>query len=332
MSYECLLDSFSYDFRESDKKLFVSKIEAIKSVPLIFGGEGYGKIIYSSESLYELVQGGAWPNIGMIKGLINKFGIEDFSVKEIAGIINEVFKRSPAIEDLLVNGEELTHISFGGDEDSLLWDQKKKDLLERAYSKFSIYSHLNIESSHGSYVLGHPGCGAEVNCSIKYSWLDDNGDIVESAGNTILALCEPNELLSPPLDAFELWRNAQNEEEVFAAIKVGVESSSNRPRYTYSVGANFFPSLTCNQCFQVQPFSSVAYKRILKLITLGALVGDKEMRDGAGNQITKDGFEARRGHITKGNPALRLMYWKKNDEIILANIGPKNEMVIESAT
>jgi hypothetical protein len=110
-------------------------------------------------------------------------------------------------------------------------------------------------------------------------------------------------------------------------------SVSQIRRDSFGIGRNFISSLRVNQCLPGDRYGSVCLASILAVLcadntyeikVFGINEQSKEPR-------THGEFSAYRSHITKGAVGLRLMFWKRNDGFIeLANVGPKQELKIES--
>ena len=137
-----------------------------------------------------------------------------------------------------------------------------------------------------------------------------------------------------------LFDEAINEEDFINAFVAGTKAIIAQrglqcpppTAQSFNIGQHFLDSLTANQCGPGQSYSGPAFDAICHVL---AGIGKYELKEfwtdtNKRNQRTRsDGHLAWRTHITKGNPTLRLMYWKdRNGRIELANAGPKNELRI----
>ena len=140
------------------------------------------------------------------------------------------------------------------------------------------------------------------------------------------------------LDGLSLWRRADDAEEIVISLFVGaVERGTDAGLFrnqsdipVFKIGSAFADSLARNQAMGMGRFSQVTYETALSVICgnagqtmwRGGPQGRKEIR-------RADGALARRSHVTSRHEALRLMYWTIDGRVEFANVGVKNELVIE---
>lgn len=137
-----------------------------------------------------------------------------------------------------------------------------------------------------------------------------------------------------------LFDEAVNEEDYISAFIAGAKSviaqrglqNAAPTAQSFKIGPHFLASLVANQCGPGQSYSGPTFDAVCHLL---AGVGKYELSEfwtdtNRKKQRTRsDGLLAWRTHITKGNPTLRLMYWRDEDgKVELANAGPKNELRI----
>ncbi|HHW3951404.1 TPA: hypothetical protein ACTW1K_000944 [Raoultella planticola] len=139
------------------------------------------------------------------------------------------------------------------------------------------------------------------------------------------------------MDGYELYKRAKTELEYKFAFYVGVVGLIKKSALEstidwddFKIGVFFIKSLKENQSFQGQQYSSVVYNAIVNLL---ADTGANEINPfyttaASGIQRTSGGFFAYRVHITKSGRALRLLFWKDDYEMVISNVGNKNELLI----
>jgi hypothetical protein len=137
-------------------------------------------------------------------------------------------------------------------------------------------------------------------------------------------------------DASEAYNKARTQLQVIDALILGGASVAKQhgkisvTMHTY--GPRFFDSLKEHQCAPGQRFSNTAFEVICHVIAgvekyaHNPMYADLDKKE----QLIRDEKHAWRTHITKGNPALRLMYWTKEGQITFANVGNKNALEIFS--
>ncbi|HIC1936917.1 hypothetical protein [Citrobacter freundii] len=139
------------------------------------------------------------------------------------------------------------------------------------------------------------------------------------------------------LDGYEIYKHAETELEYKFAFYVGVIGLIKKSSLSsvigwddFKVGRSFIRSLRENQCFQNQQYSSVVYNIIINLLADAGTVDVNPFYTSASSDTQRscEEFLAYRVHVTKTGRALRLLFWKDDYEIILSNIGNKNELLI----
>lgn len=140
--------------------------------------------------------------------------------------------------------------------------------------------------------------------------------------------------------AQRVWTYARTSAEIYLAISIyalvvrrqhdaGAKLEDLRP---FSLGPVFVRSLEAQQCSNSGSYSGVTLQRCAQIVaglgnvrigTLGR--PHQEVRD-------FDGALAHRVHISGGHAGLRLMFWETAFGIEFANVGPKQELIIEVGT
>ncbi|MCK8666779.1 hypothetical protein M1M11_18000 [Pseudomonas azerbaijanoccidens] len=135
-------------------------------------------------------------------------------------------------------------------------------------------------------------------------------------------------------DASEAYGKATTQLQIIDAFTLGAASIAKQHGkngvFFYTCGDSFFDSLNEHQCAPGQRFANTAFDVICHVVAGVEKYAHKPMYSDLDKkeQIVKDGKCAWRTHITKGNPALRLMYWIEEGKIIIANVGNKNALEI----
>lgn len=194
-------------------------------------------------------------------------------------------------------------------------------------------------------------CIHEKCLSILHHPLENNVDLIDFSGELTHSIPETQE--TPPLalrsfvpvfsryadflskfDASEAYSRAETPAHIIDSINLGAASIASKHGKDginpYTCGDYFFESLDAHQCAPGQRFSNTAFDVICHVVAGVEKYLHKPMYVNLERkeQLVRDGKLAWRTHITKGNPALRLMYWTKNSQITLANIGNKNALEI----
>lgn len=134
--------------------------------------------------------------------------------------------------------------------------------------------------------------------------------------------------------AYDVWQHATCAQGIYSAIWIGAleehlknDESISAFNRGVSVGSGFYSSLRDNQCDGSGEFSSVTLKSCIYCLQYPNVISHKKFQ--GERPRARDGAEAFRSHITKGNPALRLLTWEKGgSQVEFANVGPKKELCI----
>ncbi len=108
--------------------------------------------------------------------------------------------------------------------------------------------------------------------------------------------------------------------------------TSDNGRISYEIGARFLQSAAQWECGQAGRHNFTLIESCARLILRIPKHDIGEFRDNVtGKQkIRADGAVACRTHVTKKGAGLRLMFWKRIDDIIeFSNVGDKDELIIQ---
>ncbi|MAH06552.1 MAG: hypothetical protein CL561_13435 [Alphaproteobacteria bacterium] len=139
--------------------------------------------------------------------------------------------------------------------------------------------------------------------------------------------------INSAIEAKEIWTNATNNQELKLALRIALQDSTHIHKVDrVEIGTDFLNTLKRNSAHGSGTHAENVFNKCKQLIE-GTLDYSDFRTTSAKNSpiITRksDNAQARRAHITTGNPALRLLFWDKgNDYIELANIGPKKQLEI----
>lgn len=297
-------------------------------------------ILTSHETNAELVRTSYYPYHDRLKELLRRLGLAAvYSANDVRVIVQEVINRSESLEEYLgVDGalyEDDTRI--------------KPDCVQcyadvRLLSMFMEVSGIIAASIAAGSRVGdvlRVACpAAELYNSIEFSGtlLTTEPDLeLEAPIEETIHLSKGYKSFVEGLDGLALWQRAENAEGLVFALFVGavrrqiaaggLEGLARMP--TFSVGSEFAGSLARNQAGGRGLFSQSTYERVVSVVC-GEL-GRAMWRDTkAKNQVVReDGALAWRCHVTTRREALRLMYWTVEGKVEFANVGVKNELVIE---
>ncbi|MDR6190381.1 hypothetical protein QE372_002649 [Agrobacterium pusense] len=160
----------------------------------------------------------------------------------------------------------------------------------------------------------------------------DDGMPVDVTG-TVTSIANFRDLISTH-QAF--WEQASSDEELYYAIALGALSLRKANGLNdeleglkkFRLGPGFSTSLSTHQCCGSGQYSSAT--RVLLSQIVAQLCNRKIGHFGRPHQEIRsfDGARAYRVQLTKGQLALRLMYWEADGVIEFSNVGVKHELEI----
>ncbi|MEP4986832.1 MAG: hypothetical protein ABJV68_03930 [Paracoccaceae bacterium] len=137
--------------------------------------------------------------------------------------------------------------------------------------------------------------------------------------------------------AVQLWVKASTEADLHFAVTVGAlairraagKSSDVSDLMKFRIGSKFMESLRANQCSGSARFSTTTCRICMEIVADCHAGHIRQMGIGSQAKRLEDGALGYRLHVTGSGIALRMLFWKVNDFIEFANVGPKFELTIE---
>ncbi len=296
------------------------------------------RLVKSYDLEERLFDAGAFPSFEGIQEVIADNDLEGvFSPKDILLSILFIMERSIASIDLF--GLESVNSSEPNDEMKDTFDRypvKVRDMAINALTSLCLLVRERKILDYPLAISGHPlldrkdilFVGEVLNC-------------VEAEGQSGIRVpadvSATIKIVKSPLDVLDyvkaktLWERAEDIGDIHAAIEGRVReimraaNINHREFSRFSMGSHFLESLRDNQAFGASRFSSVTLDICARII-----IGKPKYEVNDFKASRSDGATAKRTHVTKHKPAVRLMLWVINDdEIEFANIGQKADLEIE---
>lgn len=295
--------------------------------------DGGQRVVIEKDALRKLTELSYYPCAPLFKSNIPKELRGEFAPKDIANIVRNIasatFEEACTLPECVAewNTKEFTPILQGTSHERIDdLSQLVEDILLAVHFYQKPYSILHHPIDNG------------VN-SVKVS-----GEIIESIPALLtappLALEEQvpvfstyNNFLSQ-FDSTEMYTKAETVEQISEALFLGaaalIQITGAGHQRKFSIGESFIDSLHEHQCAPGQRFSGTAFDVICHAIAAIPKYPHNPMYKNLDSkeQRKKGAALAWRTQVTKGNPALRLMYWAEGDSIELANIGNKKDLEI----
>ena len=299
---------------------------------------GSESILIEENSLSKLEEIGCYPCSQIFNHHLKNIGNDDYSGREIARTINNILIQQ------MHDGNRLPVCVAD-------WSTKlvEPTLLGRSKSRSDALADLlesmslSIRFFDKNYaMLHHPTCeGDSVTFSGEMlSILPESEEALPQKIQATVPILIDYKMFTISQNAFLLYGLATDEYSIKSALFSGAnlivsQRCSGRAPLKwedFSLGSGFFESLIANQCAPKQKYAGTAFDAICHALAgIGKYDLDPFWKDTTRKEqrSRKNGDLAWRTHITKGNPTLRLMYWKnESGEIELANVGKKNDLEI----
>jgi hypothetical protein len=312
--------------------LFAGKVEDLISIKREMDNKS-GKVLIEKDSLSKLVALNYYPCAPLFNQNIPRELREEFSANDIARVINNI--ATNAMNENYFMSDCVAE-----------WTSKAflPVIVGSNHMRQVALSHLLEEVFLANYL-----CNRSL--SILHHPLAPNIDTVNISGDisdcipvkSALPICALNEQISifseyqsflSQFDAKEMYSRAVTHEQVQEAISIGAASVVRRTGAgslrEFDIGDEFLASLDAHQCAPGQRYSRTAFEVICHVIANVSKYPHNPMYSDLdkGIQESKGDALGWRTQITKGNPALRLMYWVDDKKLTLANVGNKKALEI----
>ena len=298
-------------------------------------------ILMSEETNVDLVRCDYYPYHNRIEELLRHLGLDTvYSANDVRVIVQEVIGRSESLEEYIGLTVALYENDIVISPDCTQWysDGRLFDVFVQALG--TIATGIVVNASMGNTI--RLSCPPSNWCScVQFSGtlhatepdIGFQGKISEK-----VLLSDEYRTFIESLDGLTLWRSAEDAEGLVFSLFVGavkrqaeagsLENLTDLQEFT--IGSEFAGSLARNQAMGSGRFSGALYERALSVVCGNK--GKEMWRKGPNgrNQIRREDHAfAWRSHVTSRHEALRLMYWKSGEKVELANVGVKNELIIE---
>lgn len=290
--------------------------------------------VIEKDALATLLSLGFYPCERLFNKNISKLEDCYFSGNDVARLVNRILQRARCFTEIEQVLAEPVEISSNIETKNSERNEELNNLI------FKIIIQ-NIYSGEGYHLL-HFNKDGDANI-INFKFVSDeiytNQDIIKERidlDQDFIFFNEYKALLSN-LDGAKLYQHSLNESDIKLSFYVGAlnnikERNSEISRLKkFSFGEDFLETLSEHGCAPNQQFSPVFFDVIRCVISNNPKNEIKPftVSSASNKQRAKGSFLANRTHITKGNPALRLMFWEnENNEIIFSNVANKKDLTI----
>jgi hypothetical protein len=287
-----------------------------------------------------------FPNPADIDALLTMFALKHvYTVEDIRYSISVILDRAPYFCDLL--GSEVRRVSFCAAEPDVLndYDAGLRPAGERILSSTACASLIHSEEL-GDILFAALGSrksdarSVNVHCDIDElvsHFKLTNLYLPVGTSGTVQVAWSPEDVLTR-LSPEAIWKRADDCLDIHLAINL--EALAIKRSMTpgalpnmvpgFYIGSEFYASLLRNAAGPGGVLADTVRETCARLILGNAKYAVKPLLKGRKTKIRQDGAVAFRTHVTKHHAGIRLMFWKRTDNVFeLANVGPKNELTIE---
>ena len=314
---------------------WLERVETINKCTRMLNGQLPIGVVIPNDVVGILGDAGFYPMFDHIQRTLSSMGLSHvYSAQDVLQVFGQLIQRAGSLEEAIgveevlyegpVNVEPGVNEAYRGS-----WlEETFVQVMGQAAAGISLNRNL---AAHLTVLSSLAGESEVVSVSGRLYAVEPRsqvfqlGEIVEK-----VAVCLDFESALLGFDGYQIWKGADDECELLAALTIGVYKYgldnglfvrlADIPKF--SIGSEFHNSLRQHQGIGAGKYSSLVYNHSI------AIICRKLGRDMA-NRERADGSIAKRWHLTGRHSALRLMYWIHNGCVELANIGPKSELVIE---
>lgn len=306
--------------------------------------EGNNRVLIEEDSVLKMIENNFFPSKNIYHSIVAQLSyVPPYGAEDVVRMVNSILEKAEVFDS-----EKITHAIEWESSSSItpnihyLNDNRAAELQE-------LYENLIIENEFSG---------------VKYSSLyyhPDNPIGKQSLGLTgkikdIIPACStvlPCDFLGgislfyclgeylKVLDGHSLYLSAKTNLDLKFSLYVGAVRliSDNNIKTSldwdsFKIGGEFVSSLILNEAYKDQQYGSSSYESIVYLLA-GVPKNNPDYfyrSDDPKKPRVIGNYVAHRLHITKSVRALRLLYWIETGtgKIILANVGNKSELTIES--
>lgn len=295
--------------------------------------QGSGRVVIESQALEKLHHLGLYPCAAVFNKNMRGGSSFEFSGNDIARIVNKILGAELDDEHNLPScvvewGNKVIHPELKG------CDFKRGTAINELVEEVSLASFV---SGRRFFMLHYPLKRDEELVSLKGDVLilePDAGQEFPFAFEGVVPIFSTYNKFAAELNGFDIYNAALDEAKIREGLTLGALSLS-KPKplggiKNFRFGGSFIETLHRHQCGPGGRYSGTAFDAICHVIAGVPKYEHKPFYESINrkSQLTRNGKSAWRTHITKGNPALRLMYWVDDGVIELANIGYKKDLEI----
>jgi hypothetical protein len=319
-----------------DKENVEQRIEDLMQVNALL--RHMDSFFIEDDALTSLVERGMYPAEGVFKNNLKACGIEGYSAKDIAKVVNSVLVNAPSIAEVVP--ERVSE--WQGKMVSVLLENvtpSRQAELRQLLGEISLHGTLTgTEIAFLHYCKHNKIDHAILTGTLKDVYPDECDKLPLDVNFKTLVYKDIRAYLST-VDALELFERAEEPEQVKLAIYIkalNIISTKGGDIDSvdfcdFDLGGKFVESLRINQCWKSQGFASVTLQRAGEVIAdrLSGQYNIFATKKGGSAAREQGDYKAYREHVTKTGVALRLMFWRnKTGQILLSNVGPKQELLI----
>lgn len=295
--------------------------------------------VLEPNALDRLIAAGKYPAEGLFKSNLARCGIDTYSSRDVARIVNSIISKAMDLQDIVE--PRVTEWTKKCITPALVdtWPNRAQEL-EELFTQIALQGEIGESNA---CVVHH--CDANLGPQFVVS-----GELFDVYPAPLLLLPLPisrgiqthrnfKAYLST-LDHHQIFSRSVDDFNIKLSFYVGAlkkakslgASLDEISLDTFDLGSEFIKSLKKNQCGPGGQFSGVLVDTIADLLAGGSKSQISIFRKSAESSEarTHGTLSAYRTHVTKSGLALRLMFWRSEDGmLVLANVGPKHELVIE---
>lgn len=297
-------------------------------------------VAIEDDAMGKLVLSGQYPAENLFKSHLQRAGVRTYSAHDVARTVNQILARATEVSKLEPELELEISLkkydpAFAGIEDT------RRESLEELMTQLAARkeaSNIRPHVLHRCKINDFDAVTVELIVSYM---VPEEGRAFPWAFSTPLGFSRSYEDFLNSVDCNELYARATDAGTYKVAVYLAarqrmIAAGRNATSFTlrsFALSTGFFPSILHHQCNAGGRYGAVTFDSIVDLVAGTPKNEPKAFwSNESGGDPRKHGeFSAYRVHITKCHVGMRLLYWQNGiGQLVLANVGPKGELVIEN--
>lgn len=280
-----------------------------------------------------LCENGYYPLIESLKPLLDKYGIDFISYKDIGRMLDKYLNKSKYIDE--VCNEQMIGLNGWKYEKPLTSDVSSRPKLLHEQFENILWDvacmRMIKEEDAETYVTIAKGISEDIKVKFKYETIEtvDGKEVLLEKEECAVIYCKSSltDFLKNAKTPFLIWKFAESKDDLDLGVRISVYQAKNMTSLDEAyVNYNFVIQQSFYDDFENGHYKNRESDITSTLQALTDAVTDKNLRkmhairegkSGASKDLVVNGYDAKRRDITT---SIKVAYWKKGKEFRIANM------------